>query len=160
MPVEPEIKIKFTADANELEKLGTSLKDKGAFDNPKKWQEFQAAIQQLNQVIKLADPAKAKDLASIGARVNEVVDLIVKAGVAINKLTPEIKDLYDKWTKAGERSKTVTAAKQAQEGRFVIDDTKSGKDKYTRFQDNDTEAKSILAQANARLAVNGKAITN
>lgn len=160
MPVEPEIKIKFTADANELEKLGTSLKDKGGFDNPKKWQEFQAAIQQLNQAIKLVDPSKAKDLASIGARVNEVVDLIVKAGVAMNKLTPEIKDLYDKWTKIGEKSKIVTSAKQAQEGRFVVDDTKSGKDRYTHFQDSDSVAKSILTQADAKLAVNGKAVTN
>lgn len=159
-----DLKIILETKLGEAKKTKEALEQQGAFkSDPKKLQQLNIAIQQLESLLKTLNTSSAQQLNSARASFNKIFETIIKVGLEAGKASEKMQGLYKSLQQVNEKLGTKQTARSAfasrldKQGRLSADDAGARK----IVIDNDIKyAKGQVAKNPETLRNNLAAISN
>ena len=90
-----DLKIVLESKLNEAKEVKQSLEKQGAFkSDPKKLQQLELLIQQIESLLKTLNPQSASQLNSIRSAYNKMYETLIKVGLEAGKASERMQQLY------------------------------------------------------------------
>ena len=90
-----DLKIKLESDLSDVKQTKESLKQQGLFkSDPKKLQQLELAIQQLESLLKTFDPKSNAQLNQVRSSFSKIIDVLVKGSLELGNASEKIQQLY------------------------------------------------------------------
>lgn len=128
-----DIKVQLQTQLDEATKTKESLQGKGAFKrDPKKLQQLEVEIAQLQNLINSFNPKSNSDLRSVNSAFSSLYNTLIKVGLATGNASEKLKQLYSELKKKQEQLNTRSEAKSSIASRVDESGHLTKKDYWTK----------------------------